>query len=114
MPSVDPAHAVKLARIRMALRRATGQSFDVETLLTGPRETAAATIKQWRALGVAELDALLDQWLGAPPGALNAAPPPEAGAAAKAAPKPAAPAPPTPNPEPPVPPPDRRYLRGAR
>lgn len=103
MSQVDPAQAVKLARIRMALRRATGKSFDVEALLLGGATQAAASIRAWRALGSADLDALLDHWVN------GAAPSPSP------APAPAAPAAPAPlDPDAPKPPTDRRYLRGAR
>jgi hypothetical protein len=107
MAPVDPAQAVKLARIRMALRRATGQVFDVEALLLGSASQAAANIKAWRALGSADLNTLLDHWVNGAAPALAPAP----------APVPAsAPADPTPSTDPdaPKPPPDRRYLRGAR
>jgi hypothetical protein len=111
MAPIDPAQAVKLARIRMALRRATGKAFDVEALLLGSTAQAAASIKEWRALGVAELNQLLDHWVaessGAPARALSPAKPPPGAPAA-------APADPPPDPPDPKAPPDRRYLRGAR
>jgi hypothetical protein len=115
MPQVDPIHAVRLARIRMALRRATGQAFDVEALLLGAPDAAAAAIEAWRALGAPDLTALLDQWVTAQSPAASAnpsGPVPRAQAPAPAAPPP--PSAPGPEPEPPAPPTDRRYLRGAR
>jgi hypothetical protein len=111
MAPIDPAQAVKLARIRMALRRATGKTVDVEALLLGSTAQAAASIKEWRALGVAELNQLLDHWVaessGAPARAPSPAKPPPGAPAA-------APADPPPDPPDPKAPPDRRYLRGAR
>jgi hypothetical protein len=107
MSPVDPAQAVKLARIRMALRRATGQAFDVEALLLGSAAQATASIKAWRALGSADLNTLLDHWVnGAAP-----APAPAPAPAQESA--PATPTPPT-DPDAPKPPTNRRYLRGAR
>jgi hypothetical protein len=111
MAPIDPAQAVKLARIRMALRRATGKAFDVEALLLGGSAQAAAAIKEWRALGVAELNQLLDHWVADSAGVPARAPSPNKAPAGAPA---AAPADPPPDPPDPKTPPDRRYLRGAR
>ena len=61
MHNADPSHAVLLARIRLSLRRATGVAPDVDALVATP-ELAAASIARWRALGVADLDSLLDRY----------------------------------------------------
>jgi hypothetical protein len=114
MTPIDPAQAVKLARIRMALRRATGKTVDVEALLLGGSAQATASIKEWRALGVAELNQLLDHWVAESTGAPARAPSPaKAPGGAPAAPA-AAPTDPPTDPPDPKSPTDRRYLRGAR
>ena len=117
MPSVDPAQAVLLARIRMALRRSTGQAFDVESLLTGSRETASEAIKTWRSLNIPEIDALIDQWIAAwrPGGSAqkkSAAPPEKSGSGVAGSSGSSAPKKDDSPPEPSKP--DQRYLRGAR
>lgn len=122
MTPIEPAQAVKLARIRMALRRASGKAFDVEALLLGSAAQAAASMKEWRALGVAELNLLLDQWVAESasagrarvPAPAAADAPGAASAMAQGAAPAAAPADAPPDPPDPKSPADRRYLRGAR
>ena len=109
MATVDPVRAVRLARIRMALRRATGKMLDVEALLGHPA-SAADSLRTWRALGNADLNLLLDEHeFGSTPPRPAAHSPTHPPAARDPA-NPADPA----NPDHPKPPADPRYLRGAR
>ena len=116
MATVDPVRAVRLARIRMALRRATGKMLDVEALLGHPA-SAADSLRTWRALGNADLNLLLDEheFGGTPPRAAAHSPThsPTHPPAARHPADPAGPANPA-NPDTPKPPADPRYLRGAR
>ena len=57
----DSSRAVLAARLRLALRRATGALVDVDAALAEPA-SAAAQIIAWRALGAQELDHLLDMY----------------------------------------------------
>jgi hypothetical protein len=61
MATADPAYAILLSRIRLAVRRATGLMVDVEILLKSPKK-AGAQIAEWRALKSADLDQLLIQY----------------------------------------------------
>jgi hypothetical protein len=51
---------ILLARIRFALRRATGLVFDIDAMLRRP-ELRARRIETWRAVASPELNSLLDQ-----------------------------------------------------
>ncbi len=55
-----PERDILRARIRFALRRATGLVFDIDAMLRRP-ELRASRIRVWRDVGSDELSSLLDQ-----------------------------------------------------
>ncbi len=57
---LKPHQAILRARIRFALRRATGFLFDIDAMLRKP-ELRARRIGLWRNLASEELSSLLDQ-----------------------------------------------------
>jgi len=57
---LKPDQAILRARIRFALRRATGFVFDIDAMLRKP-ELRARRIGLWRDVATDELSSLLDQ-----------------------------------------------------
>ena len=58
--ALTPDQKILRARIRFALRRATGFVFDIDAMLRKP-ELRARRIQLWRDVASAELSDLLDQ-----------------------------------------------------
>jgi hypothetical protein len=57
---LKPHQEILRARIRFALRRATGFVFDIDAMLRKP-ELRARRIRLWRGIASEELSSLLDQ-----------------------------------------------------